>query len=200
MPNCDFNSPCDCRDCRTISELIKCPKCGFSNVVLIEQISLGKTRDRKGIIYYEFEKPKEPIKDLNCYKCNFLLEKVGYYSEIAVEANKYQIRREELISQNRLCSICNKIETLDFVPLFGKVVLERKNGKNLCQECYANEMEKEILNPSNEFEKYSFDKRQLKWILIKVKLACQKCGKFRWLNVENRWKKLCWNCYKELNS
>lgn len=200
MTNCDFNSPCDCRDCRTISERIKCPNCGFSNIVSIVQISLGRTLDRKGISYFEFMKPQEPVKDLNCYKCNFLIEKVGYYTEIDVESNNYQIKREELINQNRLCFICNKIETLDNLPIFGKVVLKQKNGKNLCQECYAKEMKKEIPDPSTEFEKYSFDIRQMKWILKRIKLACQKCGKFRWLNVENRWKKYCWKCYMELNS
>jgi len=61
-------------------------------------------------------------------------------------------------------------------------------------------MMKEIPDPTNEKEKYYFDKHQLKWFLEKIKLACKNCGKERWLKAENHWKKLCLKCYRIANN
>jgi len=60
-------------------------------------------------------------------------------------------------------------------------------------------MMKENPDSSNDFEKYPFDEIEIKWILEKVKRAFEKCGKYRWLNAENQWKKYYLKCYKELN-
>jgi len=196
IPNCDFNRPCDCTRCRTTYNHIKCPKCEFTNCVRVIRSSEYKV-DRKGIGDYDFTTPKEPIKDLKCFKCGFLIKNVDYYSDVDNDANKRAIKREEKIKQGRICSECQKVEEMDFTAIFGNVVLKEKKGKKLCQGCYAKVMENEIPDPSNDAEKYSFDKRQLKWVLEKVKIPCSNCGKSRWLNAENHWKKLCLKCYKE---
>lgn len=47
---------------------------------------------------------------------------------------------------------------------------------------------------------YYFDKNQLKWVLEKIKLACDNCGVQRWLNAEDYWKKLCLKCNRKTNT
>jgi len=199
IPNCDFNRPCDCIDCRTIYEHIICPKCNFTNHIRIVRNSLGYSYDRKVVGGYDFEIPTEPIKDLKCFKCGFQIEKVGYYTEVDIDSNKRELEREEKIAQNKFCSKCKKVEKMDMVLGFENlnVILKEKNGENLCQECYAEKMKNEIPDPSTDKEKYYFEKRQLKWVLEKIKVTCERCGKARWLNAENHWKKLCLKCYKE---
>ncbi|HUT81371.1 MAG TPA: hypothetical protein VMZ29_09235 [Candidatus Bathyarchaeia archaeon] len=194
MPNCDFGRPCDCIDCCTVIKQIKCPNCNFVNRVKIIRNAKYEV-DRKGIGYYDFTEPTEPIKDLNCFKCGYLIENVCFYSEIAIESNKRE--REKKIEQGRICSECQKVEEMDFLGMFGEVVLKNKNGKNLCQECYAKVMKEELSDPSNEKEKYYFDDLKCKWVLEKIKLPCEVCGKERWLNADNKWKKMCLRCYKE---
>ncbi|MHA1302609.1 MAG: hypothetical protein ACTSPI_02760 [Candidatus Heimdallarchaeaceae archaeon] len=195
MPNCDFGSPCDCIDCSTRINHFICPKCDFTNYVKILRPSEYKV-DRKGIGYYDFTTPTEPVKDLKCFKCGFLIEKVGYYTEIAIETNERELEREEKIKQGKICTECKKIEEMD-ITRFGSVILKKKNGKNLCQECYAKVMKEEIPDPSNDKEKYFFYDRELKWVLEKIKIPCIICGRQRWLNAENKWKKMCLKCYKE---
>ncbi len=97
MPNCDWGRPCDCKECRTVYKNIDCPNCGFTNVVAIVRETVGYVTDRKGISSYEFAISNEPVKDLLCFKCKHLIEKVGYYSEIAQHANKQNLFRENAI-------------------------------------------------------------------------------------------------------
>jgi len=196
VPNCDFGRPCDCIDCRTIYEHIKCPKCNFKNYVTVIRKAEYEV-DRKGIGAYYFTIPTEPIKDLNCFKCGFLIKKVGYYSDVDNDANKREIEREERIKQGRICAECQQVEEMDFDARFGRVILKEKNGKNLCQKCYAEVIKNEIPDPSSDTEKYYFDEKELEWILEKIKISCEVCGKERWLNAENHWKKKCLKCYRE---
>jgi hypothetical protein len=198
MSNCDWGRPCDCLDCCTIYEHIICLKCGFTNVVSIVRNVDGYYTDKHGIGYYEFSVPSEPIKDLTCFKCSYKIEKIGYYTDINTNACQTMLKKEKAIEDGRVCSVCQKIEEYDFaLHSFDKVQLQSKDGKLLCQSCLADVLEKELPDPSNEREKYQFNRRKLKWELSKVKQKCVDCGKERWLNAENRWKKQCETCYRK---
>ncbi len=56
----------------------------------------------------------------------------------------------------------------------------------------------QLPDPSNDNEKYEFDRRKLRWVLKKVKVECLDCGKKRWVNVENRWKTRCITCFNKI--
>jgi hypothetical protein len=74
MPNCDWGRPCDCIDCRTVYEKIKCTECGFENTVPIVRIVKGYSVDKKGVGGYDFEMPENPLKGKNCEKCGHALD------------------------------------------------------------------------------------------------------------------------------
>jgi hypothetical protein len=195
MPNCDWNRPCDCIECRTIYDAVVCPKCGFKNTVSIVRNVKGYSTDNKGLGGYDFEVPTEPLKDLKCYKCGYTIEKVNYYTKIEERFCKRELERETAINNGKVCSECGKVEDIDYSAT-EYVKLQKKDGSLLCQQCLAAWIKRETPDPSNENEKYLFDNKQYKWILDKVKKACIDCGKKRWLNVENQWKVRCESCYK----
>jgi len=198
MPNCDWNRPCDCIECRTIYDAVICPECGFKNSISIVRNVKGYSTDRKGLGSYDFEIPTEPLKDLTCYKCGYLIEKRNYYTKIESSFCEKELEREKAINNGRVCSECGKVEGVDYSTT-EYVKLQEKDGRQFCQQCLAHRIKREMPDPSNENEKYIFDKKQCKWVLEKVKKACVVCGKKRLLNVENQWKTQCNNCYRGKN-
>jgi len=60
MPKCDFNRPCDCRDCREIIETHVCPNCQFPNKVSIDRIAHWED-DRYGVGGFKFETPTSTV-------------------------------------------------------------------------------------------------------------------------------------------
>jgi hypothetical protein len=200
MPNCDWGRPCSCIECRTIYHKIICPNCSFSNTIEILRNVNGYSIDRKGLEGYDFSIPTEPIKDLQCYKCGYLIEKVGYYTEISLDSCKQDLEREKAIEDGKVCSKCNTVEGFDYCFGVEKVKLKIKDGVFLCQKCLSEIVKKETPDPSNENEKYVFDEKESKWKLNKIKKECVDCGKKRWLNVENQWKTQCINCYRKIKT
>lgn len=200
MSSCDWGRPCTCLDCRTVYEKIKCPNCGFINTIEIVREVKGYYEDRKGMGGYDFYIPTGPVKDLQCYKCGYLIEKVGYYTEISLDSCKRDLDREKAIKDGKVCSKCNKVEGFDFCFGMTDVKLKIKDGVFLCQECLSEIIKKEIHDPSDENEKYVFDEKELKWKLYKIKKECVDCGKKRWLNAENQWKIRCIKCYRKVQS
>ncbi len=196
MPNCDWGRPCDCLDCRTVYDEIECPQCGFKNVVSIVRTA-SYTVDHKGIGDYNFSAPGGFGRNFPCFKCGQQIRNVKYYTEIDLDGCKRNLARQKRIEEGRICSQCKKVEESDEIDTFRHVHLREKNGVLVCQKCLADITKKETPNPSNELEKYEFDDKKLAWKLVRVKKPCAACGKPRWLNLENQWKTLCTNCYKQ---
>lgn len=191
MSNCDFGSPCDCKDCRTTHNTIICPSCEFENVVRILRNS--KLVYEKGCADYSFSIPSGPSKDLSCFRCSSLIQNVGYYTEIddrICERNLEIILAREA---GRECSICKSIEG-DFKAL-KNVVLHQRYDMLLCQDCLCIKVKVELPNPSTETLKYEFDNKELKWQPVRIKQACISCGQMRWLSYNNKWKKKCQKCF-----
>lgn len=190
MSNCDWNRPCDCIDCRTVYESVICPACGFDNTVNIVREAYY-TVDRKGVGGYTFVDPNGPIQDLPCYKCGHVIKDV-LYDSINGDACQRTMNHLRAVEEGRVCAKCGKAEGDDF----GRITIRPKDGALLCHGCHADMMKRELPNPSNDHEKYAFDRSRLQWILSKVKRPCEKCGKLRWLNLKNSWKRLCLKCFK----
>jgi hypothetical protein len=194
MANCDWGSPCDCRDCRTKLRTEICPNCGFDNIVEIEGSGQIKV-DRKGVRYMDFTYPSGPDQSLQCYKCKFVIDAVAYYSGVAERECQLNCERDEVRLTAPPCMLCG--ENIRSVgEHYGPIVLTEHNGKQLCHKCLAEAIQAETQDPSDKDSKYVFNKRTMQWELKKVRILCESCGAMRWLNAENRWKKFCSRCYK----
>lgn len=196
MPNCDFNQPCDCLDCREIIETHVCPSCGFNNKVSINRTAHWKDDRKNGRGgYYLFEVPTSPIKDLNCYDCGHHMAAVGYYTSVHEQFCEQEKERAALIRAGKVCGSCNKIEGLDW-GFRGRVNLRDFNGRTLCESCLVKAVQLEKPDPSDAANKYIFDRAKLEWILDRVKIACSTCTKSHWVKVtEQSWRKQCKACY-----
>lgn len=197
MPNCDFGRPCSCRDCRTVQETITCPECAFPNTVRIEQ-DWTKGVDRKGMTFIDFVRPTTPKKDLVCYQCAAVIKDVDYFTARDDAACEHKVKRLEAELSGKGCSKCGKLEGIDFVGrgwAADIVQLAEDDGEKLCQACLSDRVKARIPDPSSSTEKFTYDRRAMVWKLEKVRVACDGCGKQRWLNAENAWKKKCSSCY-----
>ncbi|WP_124118906.1 hypothetical protein [Paenibacillus xylanexedens] len=195
MPNCDWNMPCDCSNCREIIETHVCPSCQFLNKVSIDRIARWED-DRKGSGGYVFEVPTSPIKDLSCYSCGHYMAAVGYFMSVHERLCEKEKERADLIRAGKVCSSCNKIEGLDW-GFRTHIQLQTFNGRKLCAECVVDAAKLEKTDPSDIANKYTFDVSKLEWILNRVKIGCATCSKSHWVNVaEKSWRKQCKTCYK----
>lgn len=196
MPNCDWNRPCDCSDCREIIETHICPSCQFPNKVSIDRIASWVDDRKAGGGGYMFEIPTSPIKDLSCYSCGHQMEQVGYYTSVHERFCQREKERSDLIRSGRFCVSCNKVEGIDF-GFSGLVKIRNLNGRTLCESCLVDAAKLEKPDPADAANKYIFDRAKLEWILDRVKIACATCGKSHWVNVgEQSWRKQCKICYK----
>lgn len=195
MPSCDFGSPCcDCRECRTKLRTEICPNCGFDNVV--ELSGSGELQvDRKGVRYMEFTYPTGPDCTLQCFKCKFIIDAVAYYTSVDERGCQLHIERDEVRQNAQPCMLCGEAIRSAFEH-YEPIPLTAHNGKLLCHSCLAGAIQEESEDPSDSDNKYFFNRRNLQWQLEKTRVKCESCGKKRWLNAENRWKKLCLACYK----
>ena len=112
--------------------------------------------DRKGISGYRFETPDEPVLDLTCFKCGYVIKEVGYYTELDQEGCKQNILKATALEQGKVCATCKKIEGFDYVSGYGLAKLKNHEGHLLCQECLGETLMSQIPDPSNENEKYEF--------------------------------------------
>ncbi|WP_217560139.1 hypothetical protein [Paenibacillus sp. GbtcB18] len=195
MPNCDWNRPCDCRDCREIIETHVCPSCQFPNKVSVIRNAYWEEDKKHGGGYYLFVNPKTPVKDLICYECGDPMKEVGYYTSIHEDFCKNQKERAKLIKDERYCVNCDKLEELDF-DFYGRVKLTLYNQLNLCRSCLIDAVKVENPDPSNATNKFKFDPSKLIWALYRVKVTCTTCESAYWVNSdEQSWRKQCKKCY-----
>lgn len=197
MPSHDFNRPCDCRECRTLTFMIVCPQCNFENVVEVERTSRPAV-DRKGIAYYDFEEPNRAGAALDCFACGAVVPNTRYFDRLDVDRCQYQLDRRAAVNRGELCSRCGRVKGFDWITAEGGLIdrLYQVAGEQLCKACFADHLEHTTPNPSDEWHRFTFNRRKLQWQLVKVKKACSVCGRLRWLNVENQWKDKCSNCYR----
>jgi hypothetical protein len=196
MPNCDWNRPCDCRDCREIIETHVCPSCQFKTKVSIDRIARWEDDKKHGGGGYLFDVPTSPIKDLSCYSCGHHMAAVGYYTSVHERFCQQEKERADLIRAGRFCVSCEKVEGIDF-GFSTWIKLRDLNGRTLCESCLVEAAQLEKPDPADAANKYTFDRSKLEWILDRVKLACGTCGKSHWVNVgEQSWRKQCKACYK----
>lgn len=193
MPNCDWNRPCDCVDCRTTYECIACPHCNFQNTVRIVG-SATWTQDKKGTTFADIAYPKQPSKDLTCFDCGGEIKNAPYFDDLDSEACVRTKNRNDTIAAGRTCSKCKAVEG-EFSSAT-TVALVMNAGALLCHGCLAETIKVNTPDPSTQTEKYSFDPKSMTWKVAKRKLACVQCKKPRWLNVENTWKSRCSSCFQ----
>ncbi len=192
MANCDFGSPCDCRECRTAHRNESCAACGFVTTVEIEgTVTFG--RDRKGIRTSEQVSPDGPDMSLACWKCGAVKEGVRFYTAVATSTCVRRAERERLEVEARPCDGCGT--RVEGYP-DRAITLREHDSKQLCVNCIAAHVERTTPDPSTSDAKYSFNRRTLKWEEYKRRVACSSCGKARWLNIGNEWKKVCGPCYR----
>jgi hypothetical protein len=82
----------------------------------------GYEKDRKDIGDYNFIKKSEPLKELNCYKCDSLIQDVPYYEQVEESINKSRLHA-------KTCEKCgiNELDSLSSIEDF--------RGKLLCGKC-----------------------------------------------------------------
>lgn len=195
MASHDFNQPCDCRECREISKKILCPSCGYCHVVVVDRIPEWGM-DRKGTRTVDFLIPEAPGKTFTC-ECGHIIQEAGYFTYYDVQGTAHERERMAKRAAAASCDACGKLEGLDYaVGFMEKVQLKEIESLHLCQSCLADQVQTSTKDPSDPSHKYVFDRKALVWKLDKVKVPCTKCGKSRWLNAENQWKKECLSCYR----
>jgi hypothetical protein len=193
MASCDFGSPCDCSECRTRKRQELCPQCGFRNVVALLG-SAEQTYDRKGVRGYDVTYPDGPPKELVCRACG-AVSTVPHYTSVDEQGCRAALETIRLERDAKPCDGCGRRSEFSFsgpVP----VRLQQHRDVALCEECLAERLKKESPDPSDGDNRYTFNKRTLQWTISKVRVACADCGRFRWLNAENRWKRLCSTCFR----
>lgn len=195
MPNCDWNRPCDCRDCREIIKTHICPSCQFPNKVSIDRITRWEDDRKHEGGGYMFEIPTSPIKDLTCYGCGHHMAAVGYYTSVHERFCEQEKERIDLIRAGKVCSNCNKIERIDW-GFRGRIKLQAFNGRQLCETCVVDAVKQDNPDPSDTVNKFTFDESKLEWILDRVKIACETCSKLHWVKMtEQSWRRQCMSCY-----
>ncbi|MFS0637300.1 hypothetical protein AB1K84_15480 [Mesobacillus foraminis] len=186
MPNCDWGKPCRCIDCRTKTFSIPCKACGFGTVVSYVRGVESSFTDRKGLSGYNFEERTDNSSEINCYKCGHHMAGVPYFEKI-------EHSRNESILKQKVCSDCGIREYDSFkIIQFGEW-----DDKVLCFDCLGRKLELELPDPSTKQEKFKLDVKLKNYVLEKVMIPCETCGKKRWVKAENRWKKQCSNCYRQ---
>ncbi|GAB1305129.1 hypothetical protein ACVA6F_08840 [Bacillus altitudinis] len=193
MPNCDWGKPCECKECRTKSFDVKCPKCNFNNSLEVEADFWEYSIDKNNLGDYNFSYPQTK-KDLVCYACSYLIIDVPFFNNYNKSRCENRLKLIENIKQGRFCNCCNVVEG-DIKGCFSKIELLKHDNNLYCKACLADFLLKENPDPSNSQEKYEFDKVELKWKKNKIKVQCPKCNKNRWLKAEHSWRKMCKNCY-----
>ncbi|MEK5282985.1 MULTISPECIES: hypothetical protein [unclassified Paenibacillus] len=196
MANHDFNSPCNCSECREITQTHVCLSCQFPNKVSIDGIARWVS-DRKGGGDYIFDIPPSPIRDLNCYSCGHLMPAVGYYDSVDKEACQRAQERIDLIHAGKVCNSCNKVEGIDWG--FGGIIkLRTYNGQQFCGGCVVEAAKQDNPDPSDKDNKYEFNQASLEWSLARVRSYCKTCGKGYLVAVSERsWRNLCKSCYSQ---
>lgn len=189
----DFNSPCDCRECREEHRSYECPGCGLETVVVVEMESVPN-RDHKGMSGYEFREPARPKSALKCFDCGKGIAAV-LYDRIDDDACLRGKARQAAIAAGNVCDECSAVEGHDST-FAASVVLRRRAGQRLCQDCLATAIEGATPDPSDGQTKYAFDRRSLKYVPARQKRTCIDCGRSSWVNIENQWKKQCMKCWK----
>lgn len=197
MPNCDWGHPCDCSDCREQINTHICPSCGFLNRVSVMRSSRWVADLKHGGGYYAFDVPFAPIRDLNCFNCGYCMSAVGYYTSVHKEFCQEEKERMELILAGKSCSICNKVEGIDWaIP--GRVQLREYGDQKLCQKCLVDAAKQDNPDPSDKDNKYDFNAVRLEWDLVRVRIPCTTCGKGHLVAVnEQSWRKRCKACYSK---
>lgn len=195
MPNCDWNRPCDCSDCRERIDTHVCPSCGFSNKVSVMRSSRWVDDLKHGSGYYEFDAPAAPVRDLACYNCGHCIKEVGYYTSVDQSGCQREKERMELIGAGKICASCNRIEGIDW-GFSSRVQLQEYKDRQLCQICVVDAVMQDKPDPSDKNNKYEFNKTLLEWILVRVRIACTSCGKGHLVAVnEQGWRTRCKKCY-----
>lgn len=195
MANHDFNSPCSCVECCTEYRDELCIHCGFKNT-LTNIGSATYTQDRKGTRGYDVEYQKTPLKNMTCFKCKKVTPKVAFFTEVDKDGCSRTLEHARISKTAEPCDVCG--EQVEFgKSKLQAIKLTKFADRNLCVKCLPREMEAKTPNPSDNDKKYAFNRHSLKWELSRVRKACAKCGRSRWLNIENSWKKNCGNCYME---
>jgi hypothetical protein len=194
MSNCDFGSPCDCRECRTGIRTEECPACAFDNVVEIEG-TIDFCIDRKGVRYGHLTLPEDPALDLVCRKCGYAIKGIAYYTRVDESECNARLERDRLAATAPPCALC-EINVERTFGAFRAVELREYRNRKLCPKCYVDAVEADTPDPSNGERKYVFNRRTIRWELSKVRRVCASCGKARWLNAENSWVTRCGPCYR----
>lgn len=195
MPNCDWGKPCDCRECRTKEMVVVCPSCNFENVVEVE----GKghvVTGRKGMWSYEFTYPEGQDMTLGCFRCDHMIRNVKTYTSVSTGKCERNLQKDQIENTAVPCDQCGAKIDSDYNGFY-PVDLKEYGNSLLCIECYSKAIELDTPDPSNDLKKYYFDDKTLTYVLDKVKVPCEECGKYRWLKAENTWKKKCLNCYRK---
>lgn len=196
MANHDFNRPCDCRECRSTTRQIFCPACKACHVVEIDRIPEWKT-DRKGMSYVDFQTPEASEQSLVCVDCGHNIEGIDYYTRYDAAGTRSAREYLKKKAEAEKCQECGKLEDIDWATGFLEMIrLTERDGAKLCQSCLADKVQMETPDPSDEAQKFVFDRRALTWNLDKVKVPCVKCGRQRWLNAKNKWRNLCGPCFR----
>ncbi|MGD6815488.1 hypothetical protein ACQCVE_00240 [Metabacillus sp. 113a] len=186
MPNCDWGRPCNCLDCRTNRFSIHCEACGFDTMVSYVMSEVGGHTDKKGMFSYEFKEQTEKYSEINCFKCGEYKNNVPYFEKIEVDINNSRLNQ-------RTCVACGVKE----LETFRKIKYKVWKNETFCTGCVEKQFMSEVPNPSTNEKVFKVDTSNMKYILEKVKIPCNTCGRQRWLNVENQWKKQCTSCYKK---
>ncbi|MDA3907233.1 MAG: hypothetical protein PF484_14265 [Bacteroidales bacterium] len=195
MPNCDFGTPCTCKECRTNIRNEICPSCGFDNVIEIEGAGEIKT-DRKGIRYADITYPTGNPQNLDCFKCGHSIINVEFYTRISIPECKANMKRDAIKESSKPCDDCN-VNIQNSLGTYKEIKLFEHKGNFLCKECLAKRIKTENPDPSDQNKKFTFNNNDLKWVLSKVRVKCKSCGKPRWLMPENSWKNQCLPCFKK---
>jgi hypothetical protein len=141
--------------------------------------------------------PEGPAKNLVCQKCRFVIPDVEFYTGVDEHACRLQLERERVEETATACADCGERSKLAIPPEHYKaIVLTDYRGRQLCATCLPKAVEADTSDPSTASEKFAFNRRTMKWELVKVKQPCVDCGRQRWLSVQHRWQKRCVSCYQ----
>lgn len=194
MSNCDFGSPCDCRECRTAQRTEVCPMCAFENVVEIEGTAHFFV-NRKGMRDVDYTYPEGPPMDLTCRKCGHTILGVAYFTQVAESVCDAHLQRNRVAATATPCSNCAEKVRYSFEG-YRPIELTNYRMQRLCSKCLAKAVYADTPDPSDDFRKYVFSQNTLRWELSKIRMCCMECGKARWLNAVNAWKTRCISCYR----
>ena len=192
MANHDFGSPCDCLDCRTRPRPEVCIHCGFEN--LLEVVGTANLSvDRKGIRGYDVTYPSEPDMDLTCRKCH-RTSRVPYYTSVNENACARGLERDRIAASAHPCDRCG--ECVEFQgDHYVQIALTTFGNQRLCGRCLPLVAMASTPDPSDDSNKFRFDRQALRWERWKIRVPCEGCGRVRWILAKNAWRRLCERCY-----